>query len=47
MGLQACTTTLDKSGGCSVDLPEDLAILLLGIYPKDAPPWHRGIPVCS
>jgi hypothetical protein len=25
-----------------IDLPEDLAIPLLGIYPKDAPPCHRG-----
>jgi hypothetical protein len=28
-----------------VDLPEDSAIQLLGIYPKDAPPCHRG--TCS
>ena len=28
-----------------IDLPEDPAILLLGIYPKDAPPCHRG--TCS
>jgi hypothetical protein len=27
------------------DLPEDSLILLLGIYPKDAPPCHRG--TCS
>jgi hypothetical protein len=25
-----------------IDLPEDLAIPLLGIYPKDAPPCYRG-----
>ena len=25
-----------------IDLPEDPAIPLLGIYPKDAPPWHRS-----
>ena len=25
-----------------IDLPEDPAILLLGIYPKDALPCHRG-----
>jgi hypothetical protein len=25
-----------------VDLPEDPAIPLLGIYPKDGPPCHRG-----
>jgi hypothetical protein len=24
-----------------IDLPEDPAIPLLGIYPKDAPPYHR------
>jgi hypothetical protein len=28
-----------------VDLPEDPAIPLLEIYPKDAPPCHRGM--CS
>ena len=28
-----------------IDLPEDPAILLLGIYPKDAPPCRRSI--CS
>jgi hypothetical protein len=28
-----------------IDLPENPAIPLLGIYPKDAPPFHRGI--CS
>jgi hypothetical protein len=28
-----------------IDLPEDPAIPLLGIYPKDAPPHHRGM--CS
>jgi hypothetical protein len=27
------------------DLPENPAIPLLGIYPKDAPPYHRG--TCS
>jgi hypothetical protein len=26
-----------------IDLPEDPAILLLGIYTKDAPPCHRGM----
>jgi hypothetical protein len=26
-----------------IDLPEDPAIPLLGIYPKDAPPCHRGM----
>jgi len=25
-----------------IDLPEDPKILLLGIYPKDVPPCHRG-----
>jgi hypothetical protein len=28
-----------------IDLPEDLAIPLLGVYTKDAPPCHRGM--CS
>jgi hypothetical protein len=28
-----------------INLPEDPAILLLGIYPKDGPPYHRG--ACS
>jgi hypothetical protein len=28
-----------------IDLPDDTAIMLLGIYPKDAPPCHRG--TCS
>jgi hypothetical protein len=28
-----------------IDLPEDLAIPLLGIYSKDAPPCHRD--TCS
>ena len=28
-----------------IDLPEDPSIPLLGIYPKDAPPCHRG--TCS
>ena len=27
------------------DLPKDSAIPLLGMYPKDAPPYHRGM--CS
>ena len=39
----------NQSGGSSekmeIDLPEDPAIPLLEIYPKDAPPCHRGM--CS
>jgi hypothetical protein len=39
----------NQSGGSSekmeIDLPEDPAIPLLEIYPKDAPPCHRGL--CS
>jgi hypothetical protein len=39
----------NKSGGSSkklgIDLPEDPAIPLLGMYPKDVPPCHRG--TCS
>ena len=34
----------NQSGGSSeneIDLPEDTAILPLGIYPKDVPPYHR------
>jgi hypothetical protein len=26
-----------------IDLPKDPAILLLGIYPKDAPPHHKSM----
>jgi hypothetical protein len=26
-----------------IDLPEDPAIPLLGIYPKDVPPYHKDI----
>jgi hypothetical protein len=33
--------TGDSSEKLNIDLPEDLAISLLGIYPKDAPPCHR------
>jgi hypothetical protein len=32
-------------GKLEIDLPEDQAIPLLGIYPKDAPPCHRSM--CS
>ena len=28
-----------------IDIPEDLAIILLGIYSKDAPPYHKDM--CS
>jgi hypothetical protein len=40
--LPTNTTTLEirKLG---IDLPEDPAIQLLGIYPKDAPLCHRGM----
>jgi hypothetical protein len=27
----------------AIDLPEDLAILFLGIYPKDVPPCYKDI----
>jgi hypothetical protein len=45
VGLQ--TGTLWKSiwkflRKLEIDLPEDLEIPLLGIYPRDAPPCHRG-----
>jgi hypothetical protein len=30
------------------NIPEDPAIPLLGIYPKDTLPWHRAhAPLCS
>jgi hypothetical protein len=49
VGLQTDTTTLEINMGLfrklKLDLPEDLAIPLLGIYPKEAPPCHWG--TCS
>jgi hypothetical protein len=49
MGLQTGTTTLEINVEVpqilKKDLPENPAIPLLGIYPKDAPPGHRAI--CS
>jgi hypothetical protein len=42
-GLQACTTTLEVSfrflRKLGKILPEDPAILLLGIYPEEVPNW--------
>jgi hypothetical protein len=47
--LQTGTTTLEISleflRKLEIDVPEDPAIPLLGIYPKDASPRHRG--TCS
>jgi hypothetical protein len=47
--LQTGTTTLKVSlqflRKLKIDLPEDPAIVLLGIYPKDVPPCHRN--TCS
>jgi hypothetical protein len=48
MGLQTGTTTLEIwrfLRKLETDLPEDPAISLLGIYPKDGPPCHRA--TCS
>jgi hypothetical protein len=49
VGLKTSTTTLDTyleaPQKSELDLPEDPAIPLLKIYPKDAPPCHRG--TCS
>jgi hypothetical protein len=44
--LQTGTTTLEISQfsrKLEIDLPRYLAITLLEIYPKDAPPCHRGM----
>ena len=47
MGLQTGTTTLkitlDIPQKLEIDLPEVLTIPILGIYPKDAPPCHKGM----
>jgi len=45
VGLQAGTTTLEIIPVVLFDvvLPEDPAIPLLGIYPKDAPTYKRDI----
>jgi hypothetical protein len=49
VGLQIGTTTLEISpqflGNLEIFLPEDSAIPLLGIYPKDIPPHHKD--TCS
>jgi hypothetical protein len=49
VGLQIGTTALEKIWRflrkLKIDLPEDSAIRLLGIYIKYAPPCHRGM--CS
>jgi hypothetical protein len=49
VGLQVGTTILQINyrflRKLEVDLPEDPAIPLLGIYPKDGSPCHRG--TCS
>jgi hypothetical protein len=47
VGLQTGTTTLEINleglGKLEIDLLGDPDIPLLGIYPKDAPPCHRGM----
>jgi hypothetical protein len=49
VGLQTGTATLkinlEINQRLEIDLPEDPAIPLLVIYPKDVPPCHRGM--CS
>ena len=49
VGLKAGKTTLEINlevpQKMEIDLPEDPAIPLLGMYPKDAPPCHRN--TCS
>jgi hypothetical protein len=44
--VQTGTTTLDTIfqglRKLEIVLPEDPAVLLLGIYPKDAPPYHKN-----
>jgi hypothetical protein len=49
VGLQTGTTTLEINlvapRNVKIDLSEEQAIPLLGIYPKYAPPCHRG--TCS
>jgi hypothetical protein len=46
VGLQTGTTTLESIWRflrkLKIELPEDPAIPLLGIYPKVAPPCHRS-----
>ena len=46
VGLKSGTTTLETNlrflRKLEIDLPEHPAIPLLGTYPKDAPPCHRG-----
>jgi hypothetical protein len=43
--LQVCTTTLEISLAVPQEIePEDPAIPLLGIYPKDAPTYNKDIP---
>ena len=47
LGLQTDTTTLEINlevpQKLEIDLPEDPAIILLGIYPKDAPLCHKDM----
>jgi hypothetical protein len=47
VGLQACTTTLEVSLEVpqKIILPEDPAIIVLGIYPEDGPTGNNNI--CS
>jgi hypothetical protein len=47
VGLQSGTTTLENNLAVpqKIVLPEDPAIPLLGIFPKDTPPYHKD--TCS
>jgi hypothetical protein len=52
VGLQACTTTLENSlqflRKLDIELPEDPAISLVGIYPEDVPmAIGTHAPLCS
>ena len=45
IGLQTFTVTMEINmavpQNLEIDLPQDTTILLLGIYPKDAPSYHK------
>ena len=47
VGFQTCKTTLEINLGflrkLEIDLFDNPAIPLLGIYPKDAPPYHSNM----
>jgi hypothetical protein len=41
VGVQTCTTTLEINLAVSQKNSQDPVIVLLGIYPKDAPTFHK------